>query len=97
MMRKRISEMTEADKAEFLERTKEALVREHGVSWEFIEPKIIEDIESTFDDEKFVRMDPEFRVDAAYLRRDFGDKKPGLADYLLWMAKFVTKSDYVEW
>lgn len=97
MMRKKISEMTAADKAEFLECTKEALVREHGVSWESIEPKILEDIESTFDDEKFVKMDPDSRIDAAYARRDFGDRKPELVDYLLWSVKFVTKSGYVEW
>ena len=41
-------------------------------------------------------MDPEARIDAAYARKEFGDKKPELVDYLLWQAKFVTKSDYVE-
>ena len=73
------------------------MVREHGVSREFIEPKILEDMESTFDDKKFARMNPDFRIDATYARRDFGDKKPELVDYLLWSVKFVTKSDYVEW
>ena len=96
-MRKKISEMTASDKAEFLERTKEAMAKEQGVPWGFIEPKIIEDIESAFDDEKFIQMDPEFRIDAAYARKEFGDKKPELVDYLLWVVKFVTKSEYVEW
>ena len=96
-MRKRISEMTAADKAEFLEKTKQATVNEQGVPWEFMEAKILEDIENTFDDEKFVKMDPDFRIDAAYARKEFGDKKPELVDYLLWMLKFVTHSDYVDW
>jgi len=42
-------------------------------------------------------MDPDFRIDAAYARKEFGDKKPELIDYLLWTIRFVTKSDYVEW
>lgn len=96
-MHKKISEMTAADKAEFLEKTKLAMFREQGVPWEVIEPKILEDIENTFDDEKFVKMDPDFRIDAAYARKEFGDKKPELVDYLLWSLKFVTHSEYVDW
>ncbi len=89
--------MTSEDKAEFLERTKLAMEREHGIPWEFIEPKILEDIENTFDDAKFVKMDPDFRIDAAYARKEFGDKKPALVDYLLWTLQFVTHSEYVDW
>ncbi len=96
-MHKKISEMTAADKAEFLKRTKQAMLREQGVPWEFIEAKIIEDIENTFDDEKFVKMDPDFRIDAAYGRKEFRDRKPEFVDYLLWTLKFVTKSEYVDW
>ena len=59
-MRKKISEMTAADKAEFLEQAKRAMVKEQGVPWELIEPRIIEEIENTFDDEKFIKMDPDF-------------------------------------
>ena len=50
---------------------------------ESIESKILEEIENTFDDEKFARMDPDSRIDAAYARKEFGDKKPDLVDYLL--------------
>ena len=89
--------MTAADKAEFLEKTKQATINEQGVPWEFMEAKILEDIENTFNDEKFVKMDPDFRIDAAYARKEFGDKKPELVDYLLWMLKFVTHSEYVDW
>ena len=96
-MRKKISEMTTADKAEFLEQIKRAMVKEQGVPWELIEPRIIEEIENTFDDEKFIKMDSDFRIDAAYARKEFGDKKPDLADYMLWMLKCVTKSEYVDW
>lgn len=96
-MRKRISDMTPADKASFLEATKRAMLLEQGTPWEVIEPKIQADIDATFDDEKFLKMDPDFRIDAAYARKEFGDKKPDLVDYMLWSLKFVTHSDVVEW
>ena len=56
--------MTAADKAEFLERTKQSMLQEQGIPWEFVEAKIIEDIENTFDDEKFAKMNPDFRKEA---------------------------------
>lgn len=96
-MRKKISEMTAADKAEFLEQTKLAMIREYGIPWEFMEEKIMEDIDNTFDDEKFAKMDPDFRIDAAFARKEFGNRKPDLVEYLLWSCKFVTKSEYVNW
>ena len=96
-MHKKISEITPADKAKFLEKTKQAMSKEYGISWEIIEPKIIEDIENTFDDAIFVKMDPDFRIDAAYARKAFGDKKPELVDFLLWQVGFVTHSEYVDW
>jgi len=64
---------------------------------EILESRIIEDIENTFDDEKFLKMDPGFRIYAALARKEFGDRKPALVDYLLWSLRFVTKSEYVEW
>jgi len=97
ILRKHISEMTPADKASFLETTKRALLLEQGVPWEVIEPKIQADIDATFDDAQFVKMDPDSRIDAAYARKEFGDKKPSLVDYMLWTAKFVTHSDVIEW
>ena len=68
--------MTPADKASFLEATKRALLIEQGVLWEEIEPKIQADIDATFDDAQFVKMDPGFRIDAAYARKEFGNQKP---------------------
>ena len=62
-----------------------------------MEARVQVEIDNTFDDEKFVKMDPDSRIDAAYARKEFGDKKPELVDYLLWTLKFVTKSEYVEW
>ncbi len=56
-----------------------------------------EDLENTFDDRKFAKMDPDFRIGAAYARKEFGDKKSEPVDYLLWTLKFVTHSEYVEW
>ena len=95
-MIKKMSELTAEDKAKFLENTKQAFIREQGVPWEFVEAKMIEEIENTFDDQKFVKMDPDAQIDAAYARKAFGNKKPELVDYMLWMTRFVTKSEYVE-
>ena len=89
--------MTPADKEEFLKATRLATVKEQGIPWKYIESKLLEEIENTFDDEKFVKMDPDSRIDAAFARKEFGDKKPDLVDYLLWAGKFVTHSEYVEW
>lgn len=38
-MYKKISEMTDKDKAEFLEQTKQALLEEQGIPWAFMEAK----------------------------------------------------------
>lgn len=95
-MKKYICDMTPVDKAEFLESTKRAMEREHGVPWSWMEKKIQTDIDATFDDEKFVKMDPDSRIDAAFCRKEFKEK-PELVDYLLWMGKFVTHSDVIEW
>lgn len=88
--------MTAEDKAVFFENTKQVFIREHGIPWEFVDAKMIEEIENTFDDQKFVKMDPDAQIDATYARKAFGNKKPELVDYMLWMTKFVTKSEYVE-
>ena len=96
-MRKKISEMTKKEKAAFLAATIRSTEEEQGVSWTWMEALVQAEIDNTFDDEKFVKMDPDSRIDAAYARKEFGDKKPELVDYLLWTLKFVTKSEYVEW
>ena len=95
-MLKKISEMTDKDKAVFLEKTKRAMTGEQGIPWEIVESKILEEIENTFDDEKILKMDPDFRIDAAFARKGFGDRKPALVDYMLWSLRFVTKSEYVD-
>ena len=89
-------EMTDKDKAVFLEKTKRAMTGEQGIPWEIVESKILEEIENTFDDEKILKMDPDFRIDAAFARKEFGDRKPALVDYMLWSLRFVTKSEYVD-
>lgn len=67
-----------------------------------MEAKLREDIDNTFDDEKFAKMSTsgamkgDVGIDAAYARKEFGDKKPELVDYMLWMIKFVSKSEYVD-
>ena len=89
--------MSPADKASFLEATKRAMWLEHGVKWEDMEKKIQDEIDATFDDERFLQMDPDNQIDAAYARKAFGKNKPELIDYMLWSLKFVTHSDVVEW
>ena len=89
--------MTVADKAAFLEQLKKAMVKEQGVAWEYIEPGILAEIDRTFDDDMFAKMDPDSRIDAAYARKEFADRKPAMVDYLLWSISFATRSDYVEW
>lgn len=95
-MIKRICELTEADKKSYLENVKREIETSLGAPWKVYEEKMLADLDAAFDDEKFCKMDPEFAVDAAYLRRDFKMKKPSLVDYLLWMGQFVTKSNLVE-
>jgi len=94
---KKISEMSDADKVDFLEHTKQAMVCEQGIPWKYIEKRMVEEIENIFDDEKYVKMDPDSRIDAAFARKEFGNQKPMLVDYMLWLVNFVTKSEYVEW
>ncbi len=94
-MIKRIQDLTKEDKERWFAGIKEALSTNHGVPWAEVETKIQKDIDDAFDDEAFSKMDPEFAIDAAYLRRDF-DKKPNIVDYLLWSGKLVTNSDYVD-
>ena len=89
--------MTPADKAAFLESVKRSMLINHGVKWEDMEAKIQDNIDATFDDERFVKMSPDDQIDAAFARKEFGKKKPELVDFLLWSGKFVTHSDVVEW
>ena len=89
--------MTPEDKASFLEATKRAMFVEHGIEWSVMEKKIQDNIDATFDDERFVKMDPDSQIDAAYARKEFGKNKPSMIDYMLWSLRFVTHSDEVEW
>ena len=89
--------MTPADKAAFLESVKRSMLLEHGVKWEEMEKKIQDNIDATFDDERFLKMDPDDQIDAAFARKEFGKNKPEIVDFMLWSAKFVTHSEEVEW
>lgn len=72
-------------------------MRNYGILWETMEAQIARELENAFDDEKFVKMDLDSRIDAAYARKEFGNRKPEIVDYLLWMHKFTTHSEYAEW
>ena len=95
-MFKRIQDLTEEDKKRYYEATKEVYSKKYATPWPVIEKTMLDEIDKTFDDEAFSKMDPDFAVDAAYARKEFGKKKPSLVDYMLWMGKFVTNSDEVE-
>ena len=102
-MIKKISELTVIDKGVYLENVKKAMEAEQGTPWSEIEAKILADIEATFSDDGYARMkkaNPEFAIDAKYAREYFNwdkeHKKPSLVDYMLWMGRFVSKSDLVE-
>lgn len=85
-MYKLVSEMTDADKAKFLKETKESFTKQFGIPWEVLEEKIQKEMDDTFDDEKFAKMDPAAHAEAAYTRKAFGDKKPELVDYIIWQC-----------
>ncbi|MBR1438178.1 MAG: hypothetical protein IJ587_06530 [Synergistaceae bacterium] len=99
-MIKRIKDLTLEEKARHFENVNKAMLREQGVPWSRIEPKIRASIDETFDDEAFSKMDTEFAIDAAYARNHFKwhekHEKPSVVDYLLYMGEFVTHSDLVE-
>ncbi len=61
-----------------MKKTKLVFIREQGIPWEIVEANIIEELENTFDDEKFVKIDLDAQVDGAYVRKAFGNKKPVL-------------------
>ena len=96
-MRKKISEMTATDKEEFLNHTKLILEKQYHIPWKFIELQALHELDKTFDDKKFAKMRSYDRIDAENARKEFGDKKPELVDYLMWVGKKATHSECVEW
>ena len=95
-MIKKISELTAKEKERFLNATIKDYERNFHMPWSQIEPTILKDIDDTFDDQAFLKMSPDFQIDTVLCRKEFGNKKPSLVDYILWAGKFVTKSEYVE-
>lgn len=94
-MIKRVQDLTKEDKDRYYNAVKEE-IEKSGVPWKEMEKRIQDDIDQTFDDEAFLKMDPDFQIDAVLCRKEFGKNKPSIIDYLLWSGKVVTKSDYVE-
>lgn len=95
-MIKHYKELTSEDKQKLYEQIKISYSLQSGKSWDHIEPKIQNDLDCTFCDELFVKMDPDSLIDAAYCRKEFGKNKPDIIDYLIWMKRFVTHSDYID-
>lgn len=95
-MLKRIQDLTPEEKQRFYEATKKSYEENSGVPWALIEANMQREIDDAFDDERFPKMLPDDQIDAAYARKEFGRNKPSIVDYMLWMGKYVTHSDYVE-
>ena len=72
-MIKRISDMTPADKAVFMLEFQHC-IEKRGLSWQDMKAKLQNEIDATFDDEKFLKMSPDFMIDAAYARKEFKEK-----------------------
>ena len=53
-------------------------------------------LDQAFDDNLYPKMSPDDQIDAAYCRKAFNNRKPSMADYLIWTTVFVTKSDYID-
>ena len=94
-MIKRIQDLTKEEKKRYFDAVKKE-IEKTGVSWTDMEKRIQDDIDQTFDDEAFLKMDPDFQIDAVLCRKEFGKKKPSILDFLLWSGKVVTESEYVE-
>ncbi len=95
-MLKRLEDLTQEDKIKYYNAVKRDYERRFGIPWKEVEKRLQKDIDDAFDDEAFAKMDPEFAIDAAYARRDFGKNKPDIVDYMLWAGKFVTHSEFIE-
>ena len=95
-MIKRIQELTEEERKRFYRATMAEIQRTGHISAAEVQQKIQRLIDQAFDDELFPKMSADDRIDASFCRKEFGDKKPDIIDYLLWSGKFVTHSDYVE-
>lgn len=90
-------DMTEEDKQNFYRGViADYNEKNPGKSWSEVEEKTLKQIDETFDDALFFKMSPDDQIDGAYARKEFGNKKPSLIDYILWTGRFVTHSDDVE-
>ena len=95
-MIKLFDELTEQDKKRFLEDTKRKYEEQYGVPWDFVERQIQRFIDSAYDKELFEQMSSDDKKDAIYMKKKFPDKKPSIAEHVLWASTFVTGSEYVE-
>lgn len=94
-MIKHYKELTIEDKKKVYIATKQIFEATYNIPWASIEPKIHKFIDDAFDDEKFPKMSSDDQVDAAYCRREF-KTKPSIEDYMIWSARFVAQTEYVE-
>lgn len=87
-MYKHISKLTEKDKAKFLARYKNSVMRERGTLWENEERSTQEAIDNIFD-----HKSPSQKAQAA--REYFHNQKPSITDYLLWKKQDSDGKVYV--
>jgi len=94
-MIKSIQDLTKEDKERYFDAIKKD-IEKMGTPWKVMEKRIQDDLDQMFDDEAFLKMDPDFQIDAVLCRKEFGKNKPSIIDYMLWSGKLVTGSEYVE-
>ena len=94
-MIKKAADLTEREKEAFYRASMDEAVRKYGISRSVMRQKIEDDLNRSFHDASFVKMDSDAQIDAAFLRRAFKEK-PSVEDYVVWTATFVTHSDMIE-
>ena len=101
LITKRIQDLTETDKAQYLSYIKESFSTNYNTDWSSLEPAIQATIDTIFDDELFAdfvtqetvrdsnspRENPRIRA-AMQAREYFHYKKPSLVDYLIFGKVF---------
>lgn len=95
--------MTDTDKEIYFRNIQATYERYYDMPWCTIVQRIQDEIDATFDDERFSQMkidNPEFAIDAGnarkYFKWDMKHKKPCVIDYILWSVQYVTKSDWID-
>ena len=53
-------------------------------------------LDDAFDNKRFPTMSADDQIDAAYARKEFGKRKPSIAEYSAWVTKYSTHMEMFE-